>query len=69
MNDNYTAELKEARLHEGEYGPFLTGRIYDDKAGRWVDGTRITTTRVCKQVGDLYTTRNNTYKVTFKEPV
>jgi hypothetical protein len=67
MNDNYTAELKNAKLHDGEYGQFLTGRIYGDKASRWSDGSPIVTTRVCSIVGDLYTTRNNTYKVTFAD--
>lgn len=63
-----TAELKNARWVRVEGGHALRGLIYNDHAGRFDDGTEVTTTAVQKRVRPtIYQTKNSSYRVTFAE--
>lgn len=63
--EGYDAELHNARVFM--YGPERTrlqGHIHKDRAGRFPDGTFVTTTEVMTEEGDIFTTHSGTrYKL------
>jgi hypothetical protein len=42
----------------------LSGRLYGDRKGRFMEGERVTTSRVTREDGDYFLTRNSAYQVT-----
>lgn len=62
----HDAELYEAAFVPSLFsaGDRLCGRIYGDRKGRFIDGTKVLTTAVKTRFpGDIFRTRNTTYKV------
>lgn len=56
--------LRDATYHERYESGVLYGRIYNDRKGRFADGTWIWTSKVVETLpGDLYRTRNSLYLV------
>ena len=61
-----TGNLKNVRrVARGEdpRAPCLSGEVYGDIRGRFHDGTRITTSTIMSEDGDVFVTRNSAYRV------
>lgn len=62
-----TAELRNVtRCGDGAWRPYdhLSGDIYGDSRGRFIDGERVSTSKIVSVDGDVFTTRNSVYRVT-----
>jgi hypothetical protein len=65
----FTGEIYCWEFHRNEYGGYLTGYIVNDQAGRFTDGTPITTSQITKMVfeprsKEMYVeTYNSRYKL------
>lgn len=61
-----TGTLRNAhRVPKGDdhRAPCLRGEVYGDARGRFRDGDIIVTSTILSEDGDVFTTRNNTYRV------
>lgn len=59
---NYDAVIKNWRWHP-IYTGSITGQIYGDSKGRFVDGTTVITSTVQEHIEDIVYTRNTIYKL------
>lgn len=63
MKFEYDAVLKNFQRMGKQY----LGDIYEDKKGRWADGTPIITSKIVSVDGDILQTRNTKYKLVEKD--
>ena len=60
----YTAELRDYEIiHIDDDVSYATGCIFNDKKGRFPDGSHIGTSEILERIGDMIITHNSTYKL------